>query len=393
MCGSWGCWTLAAFVAALTLGHFVVNVDPLDPEPLDPSFDIFAAAEAGGGMRHLLHKDALAEYLRQGYIRTDIILPLSLRQSILDHFTSLPSNRNNWQEYVNSEIKQAVNGALANLSPALSFMMALETPLVMLTNTLFGMYVDNAIYSQSVYADYTQLRLVAEYLLENGISDNIKSRYLVVKHDIFLSMTHKHNSFGMHADAPSIHEPFATADYLSFYIPLVDLNLHSGGRLKVLPETVANTRRFWQAKGPLVGIRKDLGNRSHLKLDHLSEKVAPVYYKSLEGMAETWMNPSVTAVKAVAENFIAINATAGTTIIFNNQQFHDIEPWHLETATRNIYVIRCAPLYDIPVTLKSKLHGSDANHVLIDLHEKKVLWHTGPVDVTEFPVGARVPIK
>ena len=32
--------------------------------------------------------------------------------------------------------------------------------------------------------------------------------------------------------------------------------------------------------------------------------------------------------------------------------------------------------FDIPVTLKRKLHGSDANHVRIDLHEKEVTWRT-----------------
>ena len=69
--------------------------------------------------------------------------------------------------------------------------------------------------------------------------------------------------------------------------------------------------------------------------------------------------------KPSPEEMQPVDSKAGEVIIFNNKRFHDVEPWKL-SQNREIYIIRCFPLFDIGLTPPTEfLNGARCNRFLL----------------------------
>jgi hypothetical protein len=71
---------------------------------------------------------------------------------------------------------------------------------------------------------------------------------------------------------------------------------------------------------------------------------------------------------------------------------HNVEPWKNRNQNREVYIIRCMPIYDTRIKLKSKLHGKIFNNFLIDLESGSVIKHDREIDLSKIPEIHKLPL-
>jgi hypothetical protein len=81
-------------------------------------------------------------------------------------------------------------------------------------------------------------------------------------------------------------------------------------------------------------------------------------------------------------HFAVPDVQRGEIILFNNRNFHAIEPWKRDDVDRELYLIRCLPIYDIKMRLPSRLHGKLFNDILVDLEKKTIKRFEHAVDLS-----------
>ena len=93
--------------------------------------------------------------------------------------------------------------------------------------------------------------------------------------------------------------------------------------------------------------------------------------------------------KPEPEELKPIDFKAGEVVLFNNKRYHDIEPW-LANHLREVYIIRCAPLYDFGLAPPSHfLNDVPCNRYLLN-DQGRTLIPFAPED--ELPQCYPVPV-
>ena len=80
--------------------------------------------------------------------------------------------------------------------------------------------------------------------------------------------------------------------------------------------------------------------------------------------------------------------------MFAQKEFHEAEAYHghgpKDHALRDVYVVRMAPLYDVPVQLPSTLGTKPANCHVIDFHQKTMTRYGEGVSISDYPQEHRI---
>lgn len=339
-------------------------------------------------MHDILQDSGFREHYARGFLETGITLPPPLVESIRGHYAAKAPGHNDFPKFfVDNEHQAYLEGAAigAVLNTFRGF-----------GRTLVKRFYDKA-YSKAVYCDQQCVEAVLREVMAQGFARFFKTRYIVASYDMYLRNTHLCPAAGIHTDLPNFHHFYETENDISLYIPLVDLDEDNGGRITVLPEArlkvpgnvllkmlhdhFGTDPRWVDAQGyvdpnriPPQAMAGFVRGRAHQDLMTL--------YKGVIALAK----------KQHAHQFETTVETAGRVLLFNNKNFHAAERWKNEALDREVYVVRMVPLYDVPIRLKARLHGTRVNNFLLDMEAGEVQRFDEEVDVRRIAAADKLPL-
>lgn len=319
----------------------------------------------------LLKPDAVQEFLANGLLRPNVSVPLSLVDEITAHYAEI-SVRNDISVYAYNAGKQAARMAVK---------LADDQPHIPQTEEERKANLDKRIarkYHKSIYAEQRFIEQVFNVLFARDVTRYFGARYLIVSHDIYLENNREQTAFSMHADIPNFDHFYETENDVSILVPLVDFNEENGGRIMILPES-----RMKVSSDALLFLLQDYFANDVAALDEDGfidpEKIPSDrldQFKESEGYA-AFLNYFAQST-AMAQHYLTHghfttpNVRRGEIVLFNNRNFHAVERWRCDEPNRQLYLIRCMPIYDIKMRLPSRLHGKLFNNILVDLKEKTI---------------------
>jgi hypothetical protein len=339
-------------------------------------------------MLQVLKDKSYTDYYSNGFVETDISLPEDLVDEIKGHYLAKSRGHNDFLKFFANNEHQAylegnAIGFFINAFPKTAKKMVKK-------------FYDKA-YNKAVYCEQAYIEKVLAYLLENGFQKLFRTRYIVASYDMYLRNGHDSPAAGIHTDLPNFHHLYETENDLSLFIPLVDLDDENGGRLSVLPEDKLRIpgnvllkllyEHFSQAP-------ECLDENGYIESDRItpSQLAAFVKTKPHQDLMAVYKGATSLAKKSYAGDFKRTVETKGKVLMFNNKNFHAAEQWKNESIDREIYVIRMVPIYDARIKLKSTLHGTPVNNVLIDLEEGTIRRFDGPVDLATIPEAEKLKL-
>ncbi len=290
-------------------------------------------------MEKILSNQALEGFNRDGYVRTNIRLSQTLTDEIRRHFKQVSPQASNWSFFYLNSLHQYALPRWQILLFRLKKMLAAKA----LHKAILGRQ-----YDKTIFGSTDLLPSVLNECIANNIGTNLGDVPLLVGHDIYLENSRDRTSFGFHEDGFGWDSFYQSGDDLSFYIPLVDLTEETGGRLHVEQNGDKTVRyrdwnrrilefaEFCQSVGS-VDQRGLVTKEAILQSNH-RKRIAIRFTEIIDGRKNI--------PRPQPEQLQPINFKAGEVILFNNKRYHDIEPW-LAEHRREVYIIRCVPLYDL----------------------------------------------
>lgn len=335
-------------------------------------------------MHTILAERYLDEYYTGGFIDTGISLTEELVGEMKTHYANLEKERNDYPQYFDKNEHQAylagkLNGALFNLFPKYA-----EKKL----KKLYGDAYCKAVHAEQIFIEKIFAQLVAQ-----DFQRFFKTRYIVASYDIYLNNDYRHRSFtDVHSDIPNFHHFYETENDLTIYLPLVDLTEQNGGRLAILPECESNLKIPGNV---LLKLYEEtfLGNKANLDKDGyiVPDRIGETDYRAFTKSKPYWQlleNYNINTEMAVnyyMDKFVKADWSAGNIFVFNNKTFHAAETWKNPQYSREIYMIRLLPIYDVKIKLKGTIHGKPFNRYLFDTEKGEFLTFDEPVDFARIP--------
>ena len=289
-------------------------------------------------MENILSNHALESLNRDGYVRTNIRLSKTLSDEIRLHFKQVAPQASNWSFFYLNSLHQHALPRWKLLVFRLKKMLAAKA----LHQAILGRRYDKTIFGSS-----SLLPSVLKECIANNIGTHFGDVPMIVGHDIYLENSRERTSFGFHEDGFGWDNFYQSGDDLSFYIPLVDLTAETGGRLYVEQNGDKTVRyRDWNRRilqfadfcrsVGAVDQRGLVTKASILRSKH-RKRIAITFAEIIDGRQNI--------PRPTPEELQPIDFKAGEVVLFNNKRYHDIEPW-LAEHRRQVYIIRCVPLYD-----------------------------------------------
>lgn len=331
-------------------------------------------------MFDVLNERFFEEYYTTGFVRTKRCLPAVLVDAIHDHYTRI-SSRNDICEYAFNAKKQASylakNASRENAGSA-SIHHQSDDDLVK--------RIDKK-YRKSIYAEQKFIQPIAEWLLTENFAQYFKTRYLVISHDIYLGHDMNRTAFSMHADVPNFDHFYETENDLSLLIPLVDFCEEDGGRIQILPECkmkVPINILLVMIQDHFLPFERNLDAKGYVDTERISEEELECFKESecyLQFLEFFGVASRLAATYQQHGYFQKGTVSRGEVVMFNNRNFHAIEPWSRVDRDRELYLIRCLPVYDVKISLPAKLHGKLFNNFLMDFETHTIQRFDGAVDL------------
>lgn len=330
-------------------------------------------------MYALLKSDAVQEFLANGLLRPNVCVPAELVDEISAHYGAIAA-RNDISAYAYNASKQAARMAAKSADGPPGMAVTEEERKASLDKRISKKY------RKSIYAEQQFIERVFEVLFAQDVTRYFGTRYLIVSHDIYLEHDREQTAFSMHADIPNFDHFYETENDVSILVPLVDFNEENGGRIMILPESkmkVSSDALLFLLKdyfGSDAAVLDDSGcidpeKIPATRLDQFKESEGYAafldYFAQSTAMAQRYLNHG---------HFGAPDVQRGEIVLFNNRNFHAVEPWKRDEIDRKLYLIRCMPIYDIKMRLPSHLHGKPFNNILVDLEEKTITRFEHAVD-------------
>ncbi len=322
-------------------------------------------------MYALLKPDAVSEFLANGILRPNVSVPAQLVDEIRSCYNAIAA-RNDIGAYAYNAASQAARMATKSADGAAVTAITEEERKADLDRRI------DKKYRKSIYAEQQFIERVFEVIFARDVTRYFGARYLIVSHDIYLEHDRERTAFSLHADIPNFDHFYETENDLSILIPLVDFNEQNGGRIMILPES-----RMKVSSDALLLLLEDFFGTDPSALDengYIDPEKIPAdrldRFKESEGYSAflEYFAQSTAMAKRYYKHghFAAPEAQRGEIVLFNNRNFHAIEPWKRDEFDRALYLIRCLPVYDIKMRLPSRLHGKLFNNFLVDLEERTV---------------------
>lgn len=332
-------------------------------------------------MLDVLKDEYFNEYYSTGFVETGMWLPHELTDSIRAYYKDKARVRNDFPKFFEQNEHQAylngrLLGAIFNLFPGMGKKMV---------ERLYS-----KTYERAVYADQAFIAQVIEHLLSQDLGRFFKTRYLVVGYDIFLGNDHTRSGAGIHTDLPNFHHFYETENDVTLYIPLVDLTEQDGGRIKVLPESklkVAGNVLLRQLRQHFADNDSVLDDNGYID----PEKISPAELKrfidspAYQALMQHYKNVIALANTRYNGEFETCDQRKGKVLLWNNKNFHAVEPWSNAGIERGVYIIRLFPIYDANIRLRDHLHGKPFNNHLIDTETGELLRADRPIDLSRIP--------
>jgi hypothetical protein len=239
-----------------------------------------------------------------------------------------------------------------------------------------------------VHAEQVFIEPVVNALLQQGLGELFRTRYLVASYDIYLGNDHRHKSFtDIHSDIPNFHHFYETESDITIYLPLVDVNAANGGRLAILPEARSKLKVPGNVLLKIMvehfgAIPSCLDADGWIDADRIGEAEMQSFIKGrpYQNLMQNYKASTELARSYYADDFIKDDWQAGHPVVFTNKNFHAAEGWLNEHMHREIWMLRLLPVYDCRIRLKGSLHGKPFNRHLIDTRAGTVTRFDGPVD-------------
>lgn len=332
-------------------------------------------------MLDVFKDEHFTEYYGSGFVETGMWLPPELVDRIRAHYKDKALARNDFPKFFEQNEHQAylngrVLGTIFNLFPGMARKMVTRL-------------YDKA-YERAVYADQTFIAEVVQHLLSQDLGKFFKTRYLVVGYDMFLGNDSTRPGAGIHTDMPTFHHFYETENDVTLYIPLVDLTADNGGRLKVLPESKLKVacnillKQLMQHFGGNTAVLDENGYIDPEKIPP-EELKAFIQGKAYQQFMAYYKNVIALATKRYAGEFETCDQRKGKVLLWNNKNFHTIEPWRNTSMERAVYIIRLFPIYDTKIKLRERLHGRPFNNHLIDTQTNELHRQDGVIDLSRIP--------
>ena len=139
---------------------------------------------------------------------------------------------------------------------------------------------------------------------------------------------------------------------------------------------------------------KWLDERGYIDPEKVSEEDLAAFIKSkpYRKLIDHQRNVISMARKHFADEFNKVDESKGRVLLWNNKNFHAAEAWQEESFNREVYIIRCMPIYDSKIKLKRELHGKLFNNFLFDAETAQLQKFDAPVDVREIPDEDKIPM-
>ena len=330
-------------------------------------------------MNGILSDKARHDWERNGYIRTGINLSEDLISGIAGHYRSLPSSASNWSYFLTRSLSHC------NESKWKSMVRVLRAQTI-------HRRVRKTVYDKSIYGTSPLIKPVVNYCLEAGLTRHLADTPLMVGHDIFLESDGSKKTFGYHEDNFGWEIFFQTEHDITLFIPLHDLSKESGGRLIVESDPGRNDRhqdrnawiRAFAEKCRSMGALDKQGRvtRNAIMASPHRREIAKEYNRLILLRSQALLHPEL-------EQMSPINMKAGEVILFNNKNFHDVEPWNLPSY-RSIYIIRTIPLFDNGIYPSSNfLNNSPCNRSMLLPESSEQI----EIDVEIDPLPFKTPVS
>lgn len=339
-------------------------------------------------MHNILKTDYFNEYYSNGFVETDTTLPEDLVDEIKQHYQTIADGHVDFPKFfVNNEHQAYLEGKL------LGFVFTTFPGFA--KKMVHKLYAST--YRKAVYADQTCLEKVLKYLFANDFSRFFQTRYIVASYDMYLRNDYERSAAGIHTDYPNFHHFYETENDITFYIPLVDLDDNNGGRIKVLPENKLKIPGNILLKFLYQHFSKMpeyVDENGYIDPDKIKPDAIAAFAKSKphQELMNVYSSIVGLAKKHFADDFRTTIETKGKVLLWNNKNFHAAEAWKNQQIDREVYIIRLFPIYDVKIGLKRELHGKLFNHILIDTETGEVKRYEDPIDMSQIPQAAKLPL-
>jgi hypothetical protein len=332
-------------------------------------------------MQKVLKDNYFNEYYGSGFVETGMFLPDALVDDIKGYYLNAEKRRNDFPKFfVDNEHQAYLDGKALG---------TLFTLLPKLAEKMVKRLYDRT-YESAVYADQAFIPRVCEHLLANGLGRFFRTRYFVVGYDILLSNDHSRSGAGIHTDLPNFHHFYETENDVTLYVPLVDLDDANGGRIMVLPESklkISGNVLLKQLQDHFGQDGRFLDSDGYIDPERISAADLAGFIKSkpYQKLMAYYTNVIALARKRYSPEFEKCEETKGKVLLWNNKNFHAVEPWKNKELTRAVYIIRLFPIYDTKIKLKSRLHGKLFNNHLIDTETGEIQRQEQAIDISRIP--------
>lgn len=337
-------------------------------------------------MLNILKDPYFSEHYKTGFVDTGIRLPPDLVVQIRQHYAQLDDGHNDFPKFfVNNEHQAYLEGAMMGW--------VLNT-FRQYGRKMVARFYDKA-YRKAVYCNQTCLEPVLRQVLQSGLHEIFQARYLVAGYDMYLRNDSNCPPAGIHIDLPNFHHFYETENDLSLYIPLVDLNDKNGGRITVLPDSKLKPPGNVLLKMMVDYFSKNadyLDQAGYIDPDLIDDKAIRAFIKSTphQTLMRLYQQTNRIAKQQHREDFVKIDESAGNVVMFSNKSYHAAEQWRSRETDREVYVIRLFPIYDVPIKLRQRLHGTLFNNYLIDTRLGSLEILEQPVDFAKIPTQDKV---
>ena len=369
----------------------------------------------------LLTPEAAAEFATTGHIRLPHVnFPTQLISRLRDHFHALPASYDIWHSWFTPP--RCSNGTKFVFRDRRCSYCCIDVSKERqgpLRKELQGLY------RRHVYGEGTFLRSVAAHALQLGAFKPFACRFLIVSHDVFLSQDTTNAGFQAHFDSGATQLAFVGGEDITLYIALTDVDGGRGGRLGMLPRTadphlnsavmhamyepLRKLKGTIQEAAPAAGGGNGGGGGNNLRIDDVKQSPEAPRFRRLwdsiyrQRLQQTDLN---TRMRKQLDKFQFTSMRQGEAILFSNQAYHNNERTYEFNHTRDTYLLRMHPVYDLEITMQNQLFHEPpssaapraavrnplANRWLLDLKEGNVITFNGPINISTIPKALRYPI-
>ena len=290
-------------------------------------------------MKQLLSAQAYQELSQHGYFKPGIKLEQSYITQAREVFASYTTKDSNFGYYYSNVISNYAKPK--NLRHFWGNFLNRHFPALEARKEQFRRY------SKCVFDTSSFMPIFIQACLDRGLTDSFADKNFLLSHDVLFESDRQDSTFGFHYDPFSWDFFLQSGDDLTLYMPLQDLNEESGGRLWV--------EKFSQDQDKFATRNSDVADffatcaryaelnqygqvsRDACKKSKHADRIADAYGKLL--MSRHRKPPKQ------ADEMSVITAQAGEVFVFNNKNFHTVEPWKLHSKRQN-FSTRLLPLYD-----------------------------------------------